>query len=303
MAANLKLYKQAQRAYRAAFFAGLGEDTSGWSDYVWRLSANMSTKELVLFLSMSRDLPKFSGRREYFEAVFHKLELETDEYLKGFKVREKEFRQDKWGLYIRMAREMGKSVPIAQTRTVWDLLCSGFSGRRGLAYDGQFFFDAEHTTDDGLVQSNAWTLELTPDNYDTVYANLETMRLPNGELAYGGELKTRLMCGPKYRSRCKVMFDLHQNGNNPRYGQSEYRIIQHLSGEWADYWFLMALVGDQESRPLVFKEETPTEFVEQTAPDSDAQFDFRERRYGVNADWGMDYGRFEVIQGSTGADA
>jgi phage major head subunit gpT-like protein len=302
MPANQQIYTDALKTYRAAFFAGMGEDTSGWRDYVHELPSDASEEDMLLFLCMSMDLPKFRDRREYFEPAFHQLVIETDEYRKGFKVKDKEFRKDKWGMYASVARDMGRSVPIAQCRTVWDLLCNGFSGVRGMAYDGQFFFDDEHVTDGGLVQSNAWDLEFTPENYDRVYENLETIRLPNGELAFTGDMTTRLICGPKYRSRAKKMFDLLQDGNNPRYQQSEYRVVPHLSGSWANYWFLQVMLAG-ESRPLMFKEELATRFVEQSAPESEAQFEFAERRYGVDSDWGLSFGRWEVMQGSTGASA
>jgi phage major head subunit gpT-like protein len=98
------------------------------------------------------------------------------------------------------------------------------------------------------------------------------------------------------------MFDLTQDGNNPHYKQSEYTIVPLLSGARANYWFLvLELPG--VVRPLLYKEEVAPELVEQTAPESEAQFEHGERRYGVNASHGFAYGRYETIQGSTGADA
>ena len=254
-----------------------------------------------MFLTLDVELPRFQGRREYFQPVFHSIDIQTDEFKKGISIPDREWRRDRWGVYLQAVRELGRHVPIAQNRAAWDLLCHGFTGLRGLAYDGQPFFDDQHRAS-GQAQRNGWTLRLTPENYDTVYANLETIRLPNGELAHGsGSMTTRVLCGPKYRSLCVRMFDLTHDGNNPHYRQSEYQIIPQLSGPWADYWFLMiALPG--ASRPLIFKEEVAPQFVEQTSPESDARFDFGDRRFGVDADFGLAYGRWETIQGSTGAD-
>jgi phage major head subunit gpT-like protein len=301
MPANAKIYRDAQRSYTAAFFAGMGEDTSGWNDMVTRLDPTATVRDIVIWLTMNVDLPRFRGRRVYSDVMFHSIELATDEYKKGMKVPEREFRRDRWGLWIEAARGMGRSVSIAHNRTVWDLLVHGFSGLRGLAYDGQFFFDDEHRTIAGEAQRNAWDLPLTPENYDTVYANLETIKLPNGEFAHGGgPMTTRILAGPKYRSMLRKMLDLPHDGNNPRYQQSEYRIIPQLSGPFADYWFLLLVLGGH-ARPVFFKEEVPPQFAEQVRPDTDAQFEHGERRYGVDAEWGMTFGRWEVMQGSTGA--
>lgn len=303
MPANAQIYTDALKTYTAAFFAGMGEDQSDWRDLIHELPGDASPKDVLIFLSMSMDLPRFRDRRQYFEVVFHKLELETDEHRKGFKVMDADFLQDRWGMYARAAREMGRSVPIARNRMSWAMMVHGFSGRYGLAYDGQFFFDENHRTLDGHVQRNAWDLAFTPENYDRLYEALETMRLPNGELAFGsGEIETRVWCGPKYRARVHHMFELPHDGNNPRYKQSEYKIVPQLTDAYQDYWFLQAMI-EGESRPLVFKEDRPTEFVEQTAPESNAQFEYGQRRYGMNTSHGFAYGRYEVMQGSTGLAA
>jgi phage major head subunit gpT-like protein len=304
-AVNQQIYADARRAYRAAAMTGLGEakfaeELGNWTR---RVDGEATTEDIFIWAELDRDLPEFKDRREYSAPTFHKISIRATDRGKGMKVPAEAYRKDKWGVYTSLARDMGRSVPIAKIRLMWKMLLAGFGGSMGLAYDGQFFFDTDHKGRDAegrpIQQSNRSTLPLSGDNFEAIAAQLMGLRLQNGELVGHTFDDLHVTAGPSKRALLKEIFELTRNGDNKHYKAATWDISPYLVGDHADFWFV-SVRTDDDCKPLIIKEEFAPEFVEQTAPDTNAMFEFRERRFGINANFGMAFWRWEFTVGSDG---
>lgn len=296
---NKPIYDRATVGYRAAFFEGLSESTDAWRQFTFDVS-HTGSEEVVIWASMDADMPEFKGQRQYVDVEFHQLDIKAIERLKGFRVPRKDQRSDRWMLYSGKARQLGRDVRIAENRLGFDFLKQGFAATYGLAYDGQLFFDTDHPRANGALQSNIQAGLLSATNYDSAYEKLFTLEQPDGTLANDGDVPTLLIVGQKNRSTATDILKLRKLESNPNFMQSELLVSGQLRDAFADYWYLVALHPDEETRPIWFKEEMTPEMVVQVDPNVGQVFEDNQARYGVNADSGFGYGRYETVVGSQG---
>jgi len=112
-----------------------------------------------------------------------KLAIPQDWYLK-VKITKNELDDDQTGQlasrFSGVSRSYGKHV----NKRVFTMLNGGDTSTYGLGYDGQEFFDSDHT-DKGAVyqtdQDNEYALALDADNFNTVFAAAENVKDDRGE--------------------------------------------------------------------------------------------------------------------------
>lgn len=311
MAANRKVYDRALRGYRAAFQSAFGMIPGLMEWMAFRLDGSSTLVEEELFPTLQdADVPRFKDRRIYKDIKWYSFESMPEVRGEGIRIPRRDFRVDRWAAHMSLFRRLGAFMRRTQHREMVSFLVNGFGGSKGLAYDGQFFFD-DHADNSGATWTNAHNLALTAGNFDTVYQALESARWPDGVYALqtAENYSVSLVVGPALRTTAEEIVQAERQANgatNTRRGRAKVVVLQDLSpsdpdfGAFSDHWFLTTDIGDAEAKPLTFNDADPTELVELTDPDNPATFEDDHYRFGVRGEWGVGYRAPWVVQGSQG---
>ncbi len=308
MGANLRVIKIAQRTYVAAFFDELGEaGDPGIEPYVYKVPITAITRDgKIIWSEMAPELPRFTGKRLYIDGRFHEMDTSVDAHKVGFQVREDEFLSDAWRMYEQMARGLARNYPVNKRRLFVAMLLAGFGGEYGFTYDGQFLFDTDHIGRDAagqaISQSNAWDLPFNGPNFDQVRAQMDVVRLQTGELIRGNQQRRyHVVVGPSKRAAAKAIFSLPGQNDNPFYQEATWEIWNELSGPYAEYWFVFDRSAPERARPFLFREPRGPRLVSRVAETDSNVFDGGMYQWGLDVWYGLAYGRWEFVAGSTGA--
>jgi phage major head subunit gpT-like protein len=282
---------------------GLGETAGIPEGFTFAPADRFFTEDgRLIWAEMDPTFPEFRGKREFFSIAWYEISFGEKLHKKGFKVPERDYRTDRWGHYDAIAREMGRHVNVQKRRDFIALLLDGTADRHGLAYDGQFFFDADHLALD--VSGNRTTYPnlhaATPfsaANWERVRTAKETRRLRNGELVSNrADRRYHAVVGPSNRAAARDVFDLPKNGDNPHYKDATWEVWPELSGAHEGKWLVLERIdGAPEASPVIIRETQAPELVTRTNPDGDPMFYGGELEWGVNASWDIGYGRHELL--------
>lgn len=174
----------------------------------------------------------------------------------------------------------------------------------GLAYDGQNFFDTDHSEGDSGTQANTLAgtgvtdAALTTD-YQAARAAMWAFKDDAGRPM---SIKpTHILAPPQLEGGFRRLLNaqLVASGNagvtNPWQGTAELMISPYLTD--VNDWFLLAL--DQPVKPLVFQNRKPPEFVALDKPDSEAAFHRKKFKYGVDARYNVGFGFWQMALRTT----
>ena len=308
---NHDIKQRATRGYRAAFQGARQRPLPMLEHLAYRLDGSELDGIEEHFTShQDSEVPQWRGLRIYKDIAWHTFTTEAAVYGEGFRVPRRDLRADRWMHYMDAARGLGRKMRRTIRREGLRFLVHGFGGTKGLAYDGQFFYDSDHADNSGATWTNVHNLALTDANFDTVYQALQAARWPDGQYTlddYGeGEYTVRLICGPKLEVTAKKIVNATTDagGDNVRRNRAVVEVIRDLSASdpelsfAADDWYLCAEVPDQEMRPLTFLEVEDMELTEVTDPTQAEVHDTDDYLFGVRGEWGMGYRAPWMIQAS-----
>lgn len=293
--------EQAAKSYQFAMMSGLGE-TEGIPDgFVYEPPPEAFTEDgTLIWGEMDPSFPEFEGKREFYSIEWYKITTSDKLHKKGFKVPEAAYKTDRWGLYDQFARSLGEGVSIQQRRDFFALLMAGTGGTKGLAYDGQFFFDTDHTAKDengaAITYSNLHASTVfSAANFETVRTAKRTRRLNNGEFVSNrSDRRFHVVVGPSNEGAARDAFDLPKDGANQTFNAATWEVWPELSGSHAGKW----LVGERHPQapaaaPVLMRISQQPRMISRTDIAGDPMFYEGMLEWGVDAGWWLGYGRHE----------
>ena len=129
--------------YKAAFQRGLGQAQSQIGLISTRVPST-TREEKYGWLGKIPNVREWIGDRVVHKLQAHDYAIRNKSWELTISVDRDDISDDSYGIYAPLFEEMGMSTAAHPDTLGFDLLKSGFDGSRGLAYDGQFFFDADH---------------------------------------------------------------------------------------------------------------------------------------------------------------
>ena len=256
--------------------------------------------ETYLIPELFGDLRVWVGDRNVQPFLSNPITIDNIDYELTVAVPRNAYLDDQIGMFSGTIRMMGASAKKLPGKLMTDLLTSGFTA---LCYDGEAFFSAAHPQDGG-TQSNLVVLALDADAFTAAFALLEGMQGYYGdplEIVDMGELV--LMVGPSQRSTAEAIVEaelLASGASNLNYGKAELVVNKRLTGDYANYWFLMVRNGPVQ--PFILQMRKEPEFVVLDDVNNETLFKKKSILHGVDGRLGAGYGFWQLAVGSLGED-
>lgn len=140
------------RAVRGMYFARLETDPGmAWMDSVANLFGSDQASETYVFLGQSPMMREWIGGRQAKGFTGQGITIVNKHYEATLEIQKKDARRDKTGQIRARVDEFAD-----RGQTHWASLVSAavVNGATSLCYDGQYFFDTDHSEGDSGVQSN-----------------------------------------------------------------------------------------------------------------------------------------------------
>lgn len=248
-------------------------------------------------------MTKWIGPRTINRLRAEKHRLETEWFANGIELDYDDVAEDKLGIVRPRIEQLASMGPRKIDALVVDMYLAGFAGTLGLAYDGQYLFDTDHTADGagaGTAQDNTVSGALSSATYNTALQRMMEFTGTNGEPL---ELSAdTLLAGPQNQlvMRQLLMAQFGAAGaTNVDQGTTRGIINARITGASHKHkWFTLA--SKLGIRPVLLGVEYPPMFAELAGWDQTNMFMNRNMLAGAHMKVGVAYGMWQTAVGSLG---
>ena len=209
---------------------------------------------------------------------------------------------DQYGQIRLRVQEMAAEVQRHKNQKVFELLAAGFTAG-GECYDGQYFFDSDHSEGDSGTQSNVGSSALASDTLQA--AIVAMMKFKDNQGKPMGITPDTLVVPPDLlvtawellNSSTRVTGDAN-DPDKPNFLKESARLsliaTPYLTD--TDNWYL--LCTNRVVKPVIFQDRVPVEF-QALEGDSDNGFMRDMWAYGVRARYNVGYGLWQCAYGAS----
>jgi phage major head subunit gpT-like protein len=232
----------------------------------------------------------------------HSYEIENAKYEATIEVDRETFEDDRLGQIRPRIEELALRAALHPDELVVGLLNNGFTST---GYDGQFFFDTDHSEGASGTQSNKLTVPLTSDNLEEAIERMLAFKDDQGKpLAV---MPDSLVVGPdNYFTAREILnsvsivvsgsSDVEKPSGNALSGVLDLHVSAQVD---TGKWFVLAT--KYPVRPLIFQWRIRPEFSAVIDPSDEYVFSTDVFKYGVRSRCGAGYGLWYLAVGSTGS--
>jgi phage major head subunit gpT-like protein len=284
--------------WRSDFYGQLTESAGVMAPVTTVIQSN-SPEENYTWLGSMPGMREWIGERVVNRLRAEKWTIVNKDWEVTVAVDRDDIRYDKFGKIMPQILSLADAVEAKKDELLTDLLVGGFTQ---YGYDGQYFFDTDHTTGgdgSGESYSNKGTTALGTDGtaLDAALLNMATRVNDRGQpLAVS---PTHLIYGPKLESVVRTLIKtptLSGGGDNPFYNRLTPIMNPRLIGDYDDYWFLVD--ASKSLKPFVLQEVGRPNLVQKTAPTDDNVFWEKEYIVGVDATFNAGYAFPQLVFGA-----
>lgn len=239
---------------------------------------------------------QFSRMAAYGYAIENKM------FQGGIEVLREDIEDDTLNVVRPQIANLAEEAAFHEQDLIYSLVVNGFGGTKGLAYDGQYFFDTDHQDiGGGPIQSNKGTAAFAQASLQAAITAMRSLKDVNGRALRMNP--TDLYVSPQLEFAARTI--LEQDfivvatalTNNPLKGIVNLHVWNRLA-EHPAYWFLF----DQSKvgvKPFVHQTREPMTFVAQDRPEDDENFMRRILRWSAYC---RDNAGYAMWQGAWGSD-
>ena len=168
-------------AARTGFLESMRQKTYPWQSVAMTL--NMGAKDIDLVDLGAAPMP-VNDAKVVQDFIEKRKQISAKEWNITVWISDNAVKDDQTGSLDRKVRSAGENFQKASNKRVFQVLNAGDGQTYGPAYDGQDFFDSDHT-DKGASyntsQDNEDVLALSLDNFNTVWTTTQSVRDDQGE--------------------------------------------------------------------------------------------------------------------------
>ncbi len=284
------------------------ESPARWRKYVFEMEIAPSNNsgELVFLTLAGVKVREFRGERQAGTVRAHRMRANAKPWESTLTLPGWDKRRDQTGMYEGCIDEQLVEFIQYPGELMTEMIIHGTDNSYGLTYDGQNFFDTEHSDPDiPDVQSNLITTELSRQGLLEMDALVRSLRKPNGKPA---KLKIGEICvASNLRVTAKVLLEkevMAGGETNEVAHLAPHRVCPELGdGEW----FVHCVADDDQGgvqlehqRPFCFVETEATMATRNEDRTHGAGFHNDEYTYGVTGRFGINYWDWRYMAFSTG---
>jgi phage major head subunit gpT-like protein len=256
-----------------------------------------SPSETYAWLGALPKMREWIGDRRMDEIRAYAQTIDNKDWSVGLRIAANDLSDDKLMMVSLRIQALAAQAAQHQEELLVEYLVNGFGSTKGLAYDGQFFFDTDHSDGGSAAQSNKGTTALDATTYAAAWQSMLERKDEHGEPI--AVTPTTLIVGPKLRAVARTILEaevLSSGATNVESGTAKLIVNRRLTGTYDDYWFL---VGEQGPlRPLILQQREPVQFIAQDDPASEGYFNRKEFRYGAQWRGNAGYGLWQLAYGA-----
>jgi phage major head subunit gpT-like protein len=232
----------------------------------------------------------------------HSYEVANRKYEASIEVDRETFEDDQLGQVKPRIEELALRAASHPDELVLGLLASGFTTP---CYDGQNFFDADHSEGESGTQSNVVSGAFDAGKLEEAVIRMLGFKDDQGKPL--GIMPDTLVVGPDNFFNAREVLnsvsivmagdtDREKPSGNPLSGMLNLIVSPHVPGA---QWFVLATA--YPVRPLLFQWRIRPEFSAVMDPSDDYVFSSDAFKYGVRSRCGAGYGLWYLAVGSTGS--
>lgn len=261
-----------------------------------------SDKESYNWLGSVPALREWTDERIPGALRTHEYEIPNRKYEATVEVDRETFEDDRLSQVKPRIEELAVRAATHPDELVVELLNGGFNTA---CYDGQYFFDNDHSEGDSGTQSNVLSTALSADELENAVTAMMQFKDDQGKPL--GVMPDTLLVGPdNYFSAREILnsvsivvagaSDIEKPSGNPLSGMLDLLVSPHVD---SSKWFVLAT--QHPVRPLLLQWRIKPEFTAVTDPSDEYVFSTDVFKYGVRSRLGAGYGLWYLAVGSTGA--
>jgi phage major head subunit gpT-like protein len=294
-----------------AYYAKLNASLPPWVAAVSNFFPTDQEKEIIRWLGSSPTFRKWVGPRLAKGVSEHGITVLNEPYEMTMEFLKREFERDKSGQVLVRVREAASRSAQQWARLLSDLI---ILGETALCYDGQTFFDVDHSEDASGTQSNDLAKAIATEGENPTVAEMQTMILDaitaiHGFVDGAGEplnegstdfmlmVPTGLWATAKKATQASVIVDTTQAADNILVQSSDLKIFL-VQNPRLNAWhtssgtkFVLFRV-DAEVKPFIRIEEGGVE-TQVIAQGSEHAFKTNKYLFGASAQRGVGYGYWQ----------
>ncbi|WP_410499701.1 Mu-like prophage major head subunit gpT family protein [Chitinibacter sp. S2-10] len=296
-ASNLKaIFVNLKTTFNNAFDAA----PSSWQKIGMLVPSNTKTNDYAWLANFPR-MQKWIGEKQAKALAAFKYSITNDDWEATVEVDRNDIEDDQLGIYAPQAQMAGFSAKQLPDEIVYGLVNSGFTT---LCYDGQYFFDVDHSVN-GASVSNKGTKKLSCASQAAAQASYGAARtamrkFKDDEGRPLNIMPNILLVPPALEDTARALLTndrLDDGKANPYKGTAELVVDARLTSD--DAWFL--LDTSKPVKPFIYQERKAPVFVEQIDPQADNVFNRKKFLFGAEARASGGYGFWQLAYGSDGS--
>lgn len=272
---------------------------------VMKVNSTTQTENYAWLGSVPR-MRVFNGERKPVKLGNYKYAIDNEEYEASIAIDLKDVDDDQTGQYPILARQIGESSAMFPDELLYGTLLPG--GFSALAYDGQNFFDTDHSVGNSGTISNKITIKLGPTGFAAARLAMYQFKDDQGR-PLNPVLDLVLVVPPQLLATAEALINqqyLANGGNNQWYQAAEIRVNPWLTD--ANAWYLINKAGQVKAFVLQERKYEPLAVLGAMPGDASnvinqSEAMFMRRKVYVGTYWrgAVGYGLFQKAVGSDGS--
>lgn len=285
--------KHVEPGLRTEFHKAIAKARNDWQKVATMVKSDQGSEDYA-WLGDAPQMREFTDERQPSGLSEYSFTIENLEWENTIAVKRAALEDERYGQIQAQVRDLAGQASRFLDKKTFELLQDGDTAT---AYDGQNFFDTDHSSGASGTQSNKGTVALSAAEYATGRQTMMAIKGSDGTPL--GVLPNLLVVPPELEKTAKdiVQAQMVSDGttsvDNVYQGTAEIIVSPWLTD--ANNWYLL----DTQSgavKPLIVQERKPFEFVSQGA---DSHEGFFRNRFHFGGYWrgNFGYGRWEYAYG------